>query len=196
MAVQREQTNGAELVEKVIQVNRVAKVVQGGRRFSFSALVVVGNGNGRVACALGKANEVAEAIRKGIDRATRGMRPVVCAGRTIPHPMRYAYGATRVVLQPCAPGRGIIAAGPLRAVMEAAGIHDISVKTLGSRNPHNMLKAALGALYEMISMREVAERRGLPLAQLREAARMRMPLPSAPLSSAPGVAPVPVSSTA
>lgn len=159
----------SELLEKVIKINRVAKVVKGGRRFSFSALVVVGNGKGRVGCALGKANEVTEAIRKGIEGATKNMKPVVIEGRTIPYQTIGKFGASRVVMKPCEPGRGIIASGPVRAIMEAAGIHDISAKNLGSNNPHNVLKATLIALYELKSFEEIAERRGVPVERLRSA---------------------------
>jgi len=158
-----------ELIEKVIKISRVAKVVKGGRRFSFSALVVVGNGQGRVGFALGKANEVTEAIRKGIERATKGMKPVVIDGRTIPHPMIGRFGTARVVMKPAVVGRGVIASGPVRAVMEAAGIADVSAKTQGSNNPHNVLKAALHALYELKSFDEIAERRGVPMERLRPA---------------------------
>ncbi len=159
----------SELIEKVIKINRVAKVVKGGRRFSFSALVVVGDGQGRVGFSLGKANEVTEAIRKGIEKATKNMKRVVIEGRTIPHESRAHFGAARIVMKPCEPGRGIIASGPVRAVMEAAGIHDISAKTLGSNNPHNVLKAALNALYELKSFEEIAERRSVPVERLRQA---------------------------
>ncbi len=158
----------AELIEKVIKISRVAKVVKGGRRFSFSALVVVGDGQGRVGFSLGKANEVTEAIRKGIDRATKNMKPVVIEGRTIPHEVIARFGASRVVMKPGEAGRGIIASGAVRAIMEAAGIHDISVKTLGSRNPHNVIKATLSALYELKSIEEIAERRGVPVERLRQ----------------------------
>ena len=157
-----------ELVEKVIKISRVAKVVKGGRRFSFSALVVVGDGQSRVGFALGKANEVTEAIRKGVEKATKNMKPIVIEGRTIPHQSLGVYGASRVVMKPCEPGRGIIASGPVRAIMEASGIHDISAKTLGSNNPHNVVKAALHALYELKSFEEVAHRRGIPVERLRQ----------------------------
>jgi small subunit ribosomal protein S5 len=156
-----------ELIEKVIKISRVAKVVKGGRRFSFSALVVVGNTKGRVGFALGKANEVTEAIRKGIEKATKGMKPVVIEGRTIPHPIIGRFGASRVVMKPCEAGRGIIASGPVRAIMEAAGVADVSAKTLGSNNPHNVLKAALDALFGLKSFDEIAERRGVPAGRLR-----------------------------
>ena len=118
-----------ELIEKVIKISRVAKVVKGGRRFSFSALVIVGNGQGRVGFSLGKANEVTEAIRKGIEKATKSMKHVVSEGRTIPHPVIGRFGSSRVIMKPAEAGRGIIASGPVRAVMEAAGIADVSAKT-------------------------------------------------------------------
>ena len=159
----------SEFIEKVIKITRVAKVVKGGRRFSFSALVVVGDGKGRVGQALGKANEVTEAIRKGIEKATKSMKPIVVEGRTIPHPSIGNYGASRVIMKPCEPGRGIISSPACRALMEAAGIQDISVKTLGSRNPHNVVKATLGALYSLKSFEEIADRRGVPPEKMREA---------------------------
>lgn len=158
-----------ELIEKVIKINRVAKVVKGGRRFSFSALVVVGNGKGRVGLALGKANEVTEAIRKGVERATKNMKPVAVEGRTIPHPLVARFGASRAVMKPGEPGRGIIASPPVRALMEAAGIHDVTCKTHGSRNPHNVLKATANALYELRSFDEIAQRRGVDVERLRQA---------------------------
>ena len=160
-----------ELIEKVIKINRVAKVVKGGRRFSFSALVVVGNGQNRVGFALGKANEVTEAIRKGIERATKTLKPVVSDGRTIPHPVIGSFGASRVIMKPAVAGRGIIASGPVRAVLEAAGIADVSAKTQGSNNPHNVLKAALDALFQLKSFEEIAERRGVPADRLRASSR-------------------------
>lgn len=165
----------SDLIEKVIKINRVAKVVKGGRRFSFSALVVVGDGKGRVGQALGKANEVTEAIRKGIEKATKSMKPVVVEGRTIPHPCIGSFGASRVIMKPCEPGRGIISSPPCRAIMEAAGIQDISVKTLGSRNPHNVLKATVSALYSLKSFEEIANRRGVDSAKMREAMVMGGP---------------------
>lgn len=163
------QGDKTELIEKVIKITRVAKVVKGGRRFSFSALVVVGNGHGRVGVALGKANEVTEAIRKGIEKATKSMKPVSIEGRTIPHEIIGRFGATRVVMRPCEPGRGIVASAVTRAVMDAAGIQDISAKTLGSRNPHNVLKATVGALYNLKSFEEIATRRGVSAERMREA---------------------------
>lgn len=160
---------GSDLIEKVIKISRVAKVVKGGRRFSFSALVVVGDGKGRVGYALGKANEVTEAIRKGIERASKTMKPVKTEGRSIPHEAWGRFGSAKVFMKPGGAGFGIIASGTVRAVVEAAGIHDISVKCLGSHNPHNVVKATLNALYDLRSFEEVAARRGVPVERLRMA---------------------------
>lgn len=150
----------SELVEKIIRVNRVAKVVKGGRRFSFSALVVVGDGKGRAGYGLGKANEVTEAIRKGISQASRVMNPVAVHETTISHIVEGHSGSGRVLIKPAAKGHGIIAAGPVRAVMEAVGIDDISVKCLGSRNPHNMVRATFDGLFQLKSFEEISKRRG------------------------------------
>ena len=160
-------TEGSNLIEKVVKISRVAKVVKGGRRFSFSAMVVVGDGKSRVGYALGKANEVTEAIRKGVEQAQKNMRKVVIAGRTIPHAATGCYCSSEVVMKPCAPGKGIIAAGAVRSVMEAVGIHDVSAKTLGSHNPHNVLKASLSALYSLCSFEQIASQRGVPVEKLR-----------------------------
>lgn len=160
---------GSDLVEKVIKISRVAKVVKGGRRFSFSALVVVGDGKGRVGFALGKANEVTEAIRKGIERASKTLKPVEIEGRSIPHEVWGYFGSAKVYMKPGGAGFGIIASGTVRSVMEAAGIHDISVKCLGSHNPHNVVKAALNALHQLRSFDEIAARRGVPAERMRMA---------------------------
>ncbi|MBF0287196.1 MAG: 30S ribosomal protein S5 [SAR324 cluster bacterium] len=152
-----------ELIERVIRVNRVAKVVKGGRRFSFSALVVVGDGKGRIGYGLGKAGEVTEAIRKGISRATKAMTSISFTGTTIPHSIVGHFGAGRVYMRPAKKGHGVIAAGPIRSILEATGIHDISVKCLGSRNPHNLVRATFDALVKLKSHEAIAEGRGIQL---------------------------------
>jgi len=150
-----------EFVEKLVSINRVAKVVKGGRRFGFAALVVVGAGKGRVGFGSGKAREVPEAIRKATDQAKRGMvRVPLREGRTLHHDIHGHYGAGRVVLRTAPVGTGIIAGGPMRAVFEALGVQDVVAKSVGTSNPHNMIKAAFAALGAMVSPRAVAVRRG------------------------------------
>jgi len=158
---------GDELIDKLVTINRVAKVVKGGRRFAFAALVVVGDQKGRVGYGAGKAREVPEAIRKATDRAKRGMiRVPMKEGRTLHHDVVGNYGAGHVVLRSAAAGTGIIAGGPMRAVFETLGIGDVVAKSLGSRNPHNMVKATFDALTRVASPRSVASRRGKKVSDL------------------------------
>ena len=151
----------SELVEKLVAINRVAKVVKGGRRFGFSAIVVVGDGKGRVGAGLGKAREVPEAIRKGTEQAKRLMiRVPLRESRTLHHDIIGRFGAGHVVLRSAPAGTGIIAGGPMRAIFECLGVHDVVAKSIGSANPHNMIKATFDALKNMSSPRQVAARRG------------------------------------
>ncbi len=158
--LERARGNDSELKDKVVYINRVAKVVKGGKRFSFSAIVVVGNGNGQLGIGLGKAKEVPGAIRKAIDKAKKELFVIPLVDGTIPHEVLGRYDAGRVILKPASPGTGIIAGGPVRAVMEMAGIHNILTKSLGTNNPHNVVKATITGLRQLKDPKSVAAMRG------------------------------------
>ncbi|MDX2248638.1 MAG: 30S ribosomal protein S5 [Bacteroidia bacterium] len=162
----RVKSSEVELQEKVVKIKRVAKVVKGGRRFSFSAIVVVGNGNGIVGFGLGKANEVTDAIAKGVDDAKKNLVKVNILKGTIPHNSLTKFGAAKVLLRPAAEGTGVLAGGAMRAVLEAAGIKDVIGKSLGSSNPHNVVKATILALVGMRMPYEIAKRRGIELSKV------------------------------
>jgi len=157
-----------ELKEKVVHINRVAKVVKGGRRFSFNAIVVVGNANGYVGIGLGKANEVTDAISKGFENAKKNLVRIPINKNTIPHEILGKYGAAKVFLKPASQGTGVIAGGPVRAIMEAAGIRDILAKSIGSSNPHNVVKATMVALKSLDNVLSIAKKRGIQSSEVFE----------------------------
>ena len=166
--MKRVNPEGLDLKDRVIHISRVAKVVKGGRRFSFTAVVVVGDGNGHVGSGLGKANEVPEAIRKGIEIAKKNMFEVPLINNTIPYEILGKFGAATVLLKPASEGTGVIAGGAVRAIMEAAGVHNILTKCLGSNNPHNVVKATIEGLRTLRKPEEIAKRRGKTLDEIKD----------------------------
>ncbi len=182
MARVRINPDDLELEERVVQINRVAKVVKGGRRFSFSTMVVVGDGNGHVGIGMGKASEVPEAIRKGVEAARKNLIRVPLTNATIPHEVITKFSSSKVMLRPAAPGTGVIAGRGMRPVVEAAGIRNLLTKAYGSNNPVNVVKATYKALSELVSLEDMARRRGMTPHELHTRRMRRAPEPAATAS--------------
>ncbi|MFH1733407.1 MAG: 30S ribosomal protein S5 [bacterium] len=161
-------TGEFSMIERVVHINRVAKVVKGGRNFSFNAIVVVGDGDGKVGFGLGKANEVTDAINKGTDLAKRNLKKIPMSGTTITHSIIGRYGAAKVMLKPASPGTGVIAGGPVRAVMECLGVKDVLTKVLGTNNPHNVVKATMEGLQSCRDLLTTAKQRGISIRRILE----------------------------
>ncbi|MDQ7007004.1 MAG: 30S ribosomal protein S5 [Acidobacteriota bacterium] len=170
MAFDRSDRDGSDLRDQVVFINRVTKVVKGGKNFSFSALVVVGDGKGRVGFGMGKAKEVPSAISKGIERAKHAMVKIPLRGTTIPHQVVGRHGAGRVLLKPASPGTGVIAGGAVRAILETLGVQDVLTKCIGTQNPHNVVRATLDGLQQLRDLREIAKLRGVPLEHVQATA--------------------------
>lgn len=186
MAFDKDSQDGADLRDQVVFINRVTKVVKGGKNFSFAALVVVGDGKGSVGYGLGKAKEVPSAISKGLEKAKKSMVKVPLKGATIPHQVVGRHGAGRVLLKPASAGTGVIAGGPVRAIMESLGVQDVLTKCLGTQNPHNVVRATFEGLSQLKDVRKVARLRGIPVESLDPDLKPEVAAPVAPPEEAAG----------